>query len=232
MTTIHQQNKQIHPLRPLVVPTIALVLFLAIIPFIPVMKTLDNAIIQVVHLLPLGYNNFSLGISVLGSTPFVFTIAVIVSIYELIRRRWIRASVIILSILALPAFYILKTVIHRARPITDFVIQNGLHDYSFPSGHATGSAAIYGMIVFLVLSDDLMNAKLKRVIVTACLVLIVAIGISRVYLGAHFPSDVIGGWLLALFVVSLLRSLSLYLVKRYDKPVSEAVPTPTDTAQV
>ena len=88
---------------------------------------------------------------------------------------------------------ILKFVFHRARPLTaaEFMTHPS---YSFPSGHAMNSMVTYGFLTLLLLNR--VHERGRRVgIVLAALVVIGAIGFSRVYLGVHFVTDVVGGWL-------------------------------------
>ena len=86
----------------------------------------------------------------------------------------------------------LKYIVQRARPggLLPAIAETG---YSFPSGHAVGSMVFYGFIAFMLCR--LYPRYAKVVVATATLVILI-IGFSRLYLGVHFPSDVVAGYLL------------------------------------
>lgn len=88
-----------------------------------------------------------------------------------------------------------KHIFQRARP-SEFMIvtENG---YSFPSGHSMVSMAFYGFLIYLIYKR-ISNKYLKWGLICFLLLLILLIGISRIYLGVHYTSDVIGGFLLSI----------------------------------
>ena len=89
--------------------------------------------------------------------------------------------------------YILKTSVHRARPEYAAAYLHG-HSYSFPSGHSMQSTIAYGMLVFVgSAASERWRAHRTALFVGAAL-LVALIGFSRLYLGVHYPSDVIGGF--------------------------------------
>ncbi len=96
---------------------------------------------------------------------------------------------------------ILKYLIRRPRPShLRLITESG---FSYPSGHAMASTAFYGAMVLLLLNSSI-NKKVKYLLSTTLIILIILIGISRIYLGVHYPSDIIGGWLISYLILHLL----------------------------
>jgi undecaprenyl-diphosphatase len=105
-----------------------------------------------------------------------------------------------------------KLFYDRTRP--DFSIFGDLPaSHSFPSGHSTVSSATYLLLAIIVARFE-PTIGIKRTVFILASVLIVAIGISRVYLGVHWPSDVLGGWVLGGGIALLSAQLFLPNPKR------------------
>ena len=100
----------------------------------------------------------------------------------------------------------LKLVLHRARPHNLDVRTFGVRSYSFPSGHAFGTVIFYGLFSYLDLKY--LTHPWNWVVSGLVWLLILLTGVSRVYLKAHYPSDVIGGWLLGLVSLVIVIELS------------------------
>jgi undecaprenyl-diphosphatase len=123
--------------------------------------------------------------------------------------------------------YILKTTIHRARPEYAAAYLHG-HSYSFPSGHSMQSMIGYVMLVF-VASAASEWWRVRRTLLFACAaVLVMLIGFSRLYLGVHYPSDVIGGFAAGAAWLSLsLILLGLADARHVRHQHAVDAPTPT-----
>lgn len=102
--------------------------------------------------------------------------------------------------------FILKNIIQRTRPLEEFrlIKESG---FSFPSGHSITSMVFYGFLIYLV-SEFVKNKKVKYVLTILFSILIVLIGLSRVYLGVHYITDVLGGFTLGL--IFLILYISIY----------------------
>lgn len=94
---------------------------------------------------------------------------------------------------------LLKFIIQRPRPDASLaLIQEG--GYSFPSGHAMMSVVFYGMVGYFIYK--LCRKKWQKIIISiTTLIIIFLIGFSRIYLGVHWTSDVIAGWLIGFLVL-------------------------------
>jgi undecaprenyl-diphosphatase len=110
---------------------------------------------------------------------------------------------------------LLKNFFQRARPEFHRLVEIG--GYSFPSGHSMNALAIYGMITFLFWRH--IPTRLGRsMLILSSSVFILMIGTSRVYLGVHYPSDVIGGYLASGFwLSSVIWVFQRYKERRYER---------------
>ena len=127
-----------------------------------------------------------------GETALVLLVTIIIG-FLAVQRHWLTFWLVLGgTISGSIAVGIAKALIGRARPaLTDHLVQ--VTSASFPSGHAANSAIIYLTIASL--SVQIVEERRARVyILVAAALLVTAIGCSRVYLGVHWPSDVIAGW--------------------------------------
>src|SRR5574344_55712 len=99
----------------------------------------------------------------------------------------------------------LKIIIKRPRPIGYRLINET--GYSFPSGHAMVTAAFYGYLIYIIYKY-IDNKVLKYVLMVLCAFLILLIGLSRIYLGVHYASDVVGGITFSIFYLILFVNIS------------------------
>ncbi len=98
----------------------------------------------------------------------------------------------------------LKQILQRPRP-TEYRIINET-GYSFPSGHSMTSMAFYGFIIYLIYKY-VKNKYLKASLIAFLSILIISIGVSRIYLGVHYTSDVLAGFLIAISYLVIYTSI-------------------------
>jgi undecaprenyl-diphosphatase len=102
---------------------------------------------------------------------------------------------------------LIKLIVQRARPENSLITETG---FSFPSGHATMSLILFTLLL-LTFKNDIKNNALKWVFIVCNITLILLIGLSRIYLNVHWFSDVIGGFALGLFWLTLLILVFKYV---------------------
>jgi len=142
---------------------------------------------------PRGLEQFARDITALGS-PGVLTLLVIAASAFLLLARRYRTALLVLAATGSGALVtrLLKLSFDRPRPELippDIYISTA----SFPSGHAMGSAFVY-LTLGALLAQASTNQRLKLYVLGVAFALTGAVGISRIYLGVHWPSDVLAGW--------------------------------------
>jgi undecaprenyl-diphosphatase len=144
------------------------------------------------------------GITELGSPTFLIAMGGVL-VWQLARVGRRRAGVVlIIAVLGGEALdEMLKLIFHRARPSAFFGYLEPL-TYSFPSGHSISGACFYGVVAAILAIRTPSRAR-KAAIWTAAALIALAIGFSRVYLGVHYPSDVLAGFAAAVIWVGAVR---------------------------
>ena len=131
---------------------------------------------------------------------FVLTILAIILIKGLKNKLFLLTGIVGTAGLNV----VLKHIIQRERPnINRLIPEKG---YSFPSGHSMMSMAFYGMLIFLIFKY-VKNTALKWTLIVILTILLSTIGITRIYLGVHYPSDVIGGFVVSLTYLFILTEI-------------------------
>jgi len=155
------------------------------------------------------------GITMLGSAGVTSLIAGLLVLALAARHKYFREATAIVVVLAGAGIMniMLKYGFQRDRPNIGSLLQ--VSGYSFPSGHAMIACAFYGLLAYLVW-DNRECRRLKYILVPALAVLIAAIGVSRIYLGVHYPSDVVAGLAAGAFWL-VLCILGLQAVRHYQE---------------
>lgn len=188
-------------------------LFIALIVLIKIdmISWFDEPIYQFItkNITPNITNIFKV-ITFFGSTIFIIILSVICFLVFLIIKKkncsFIVATVIIISTVLNNT---IKLIIRRPRPeVLALAVENS---FSFPSGHTMAAVSLYGILLFIALKSNL-SKKIKTIISIPLFCLPILIGISRIYLGVHFASDVLGGIIMS--VILLLISTNVIAQKK------------------
>lgn len=155
-------------------------------------------------------HTFMIIITTFGSAPILIGISLLSII--LIKNKKIGISICSNLLFITLLNVIFKNIIQRDRPIYKLIVESG---YSFPSGHAMISMAFYGFIIFLIFRY-IKNRKILVIFSIILSMLILFIGISRVYLGVHYASDVVAGYIISLVYLILYTSI-IFKVNDYIK---------------
>lgn len=139
------------------------------------------------------------------------TIALLLFVFLKNKRKGLCATINLLLITLVNL--ILKMIIQRPRPSGfNIIIESG---YSFPSGHSMVSTAFYGFLIYLTYKN-VKNKIVRNVVCVLLFLLILLIGISRVYLGVHYASDVIGGFLISVSYLMVFVTIVPRFLKVID----------------
>jgi undecaprenyl-diphosphatase len=153
----------------------------------------------------------------LGSWVVLTPIAIVIAIAGPVLRRtsWPLA---VLPLIALAGAIVLydtgKALTDRPRPPASLIVSP-----AFPSGHATASVAVWGAIALVLGSGR--SRRVKIVLWTAAALIALAVGMSRLILGVHWPTDVIAGWALGL---ALVGALSLVIPRYGTERITSTMP--------
>ncbi len=153
-----------------------------------------------------------LAVTFLGEAIFVLILAVLVSaILWHWRKKWQMFALWVIVVGSGVCIQIAKLIFHRARPSGALIVENSA---SFPSGHATIAIAFYGFLTYLVFREI---KKYRALTLAISIVIILAIGLSRLYLGVHYLSDVLVGYLIG--AVWLMIGIKIDKLKSNDDKI-------------
>jgi undecaprenyl-diphosphatase len=172
---------------------------------------------------------FSIVLAVIGGTASMMVLTVVASGILLYLGRW-PAALVVAATAALGGLLVItfKPLYGRPRPpVVDQVIH--YHGYSLPSGHALGSTVVLG-IVAAALYPALSSTRRRIALIAGAAGLAVAVGLSRVYLAAHWLTDVVTGWLLGgAWLAVGVTALALLSDTRYPVERTGQTTTPSRT---
>ena len=151
----------------------------------------------------------------LGSVNGNIFLVIVFSLLLLMKKRFI--SVLFLVITTLTGGYVnhyLKWIFQRERPSLNPLVE--VNGYSFPSGHSMSSFILYGALM-IITTRITKRWSIRLVVYAICIFMILTIGYSRIYLGVHFPSDVIGGYIAGCAWLAIIATVFTFREYRKSK---------------
>ena len=140
----------------------------------------------------------------------IFLIVVTIVLFILIKNKKIRLSIFSNLVIITILNQLLKRILQRPRPTEYRIIEET--GYSFPSGHSMISMAFYGYLIYLIYKY-VKNKYIKWISIILLSILICVIGISRIYLGVHYTSDVLGGFLISIsYLIIYISAINKFLM--------------------
>jgi undecaprenyl-diphosphatase len=167
------------------------------------------------------------GISFLGSTLFL-TAATILAVAWFALRKWGReAKLFAITMIGASALNTtLKLVFQRPRPVPFFNL-TAPETYSFPSGHALASCCFFAGLA-AILSGRIKSRRTRTIVWIIAATMFLLIGLSRIYLGVHYTTDVIAGFAAALIWILVVRFVELQLARRRRRSAGSQLQTHLD----
>jgi membrane-associated phospholipid phosphatase len=147
------------------------------------------------------------GVSYFGEPKMAMALTVIAVMIFALQRLWLEAIFMVAAASNVLLTFLLKDLIHRARPASAAENASGflqsLNQYSYPSGHVLFFVAFFGFFAYLVWMH--FDRYMRMVVVAICAAFIILIGPSRVFLGEHWASDVVGSYIIgAIWLIVLI----------------------------
>ena len=142
----------------------------------------------------------------------IFLAVLTIILFILIKNKKIGASIFSNLAIITALNQLLKNILQRPRPTEYRIIEET--GYSFPSGHSMISMAFYGYLIYLIYKY-VKNKYVKWISMALLSLLICSIGISRIYLGVHYTSDVLGGFLISIsYLVMYISAVNKFLIEK------------------
>ncbi|WP_342213878.1 phosphatase PAP2 family protein [Nocardia wallacei] len=164
-----------------------------------------------------------------GDTLSMTILAVLMGAWLAWRQRWPElALTAVVGAGAGLTVLVMKALVGRRRPGVEHLVTETTH--SFPSGHTLGSTAVVGVITAVTVLS-LRQRILRGAVAAVAVLFVLAVGMSRVYLGVHWPTDVLAGWALgALWTIAGVASLRRYTARAGSAHRTKTEATETESA--
>jgi undecaprenyl-diphosphatase len=228
LMSAHPVDRQRNSLTPLIAVTVAAMVFAILLVLVRLqwapLESVDHGAAARLNSLIAGdaaLVTVVKAVTWLGSGGVLWTVVGVASIVLAIRRRWrLAIYLLVTGAGAIVLDPILKSLVGRLRPVVAHPIAHGTGD-SFPSGHSLGSIVCYGAILLVFLPAA--RGRWRTAFITGIVALVALIGISRILLGVHYLSDVIGAWAIGITWLGV-TAFAFELTRRASgQPVTDPV---------
>ena len=197
-----------------------IILFICLIGFLSIAEDVFNK--EIVNGDIVGYKLISTFLISDFATPIakfitnfggaIFLAVLTIILFILIKNKKIGVSIFSNLAIITALNQLLKNILQRPRPTEYRIIEET--GYSFPSGHSMISMAFYGYLIYLIYKY-VKNKYVKWTSMVLLSLLICSIGISRIYLGVHYTSDVLGGFLISIsYLVMYISAVNKFLIEK------------------
>lgn len=163
-------------------------------------------------------NQVMIFITNLGGTTTMLIGGVFMLIFFISHKKW-RYSLILIFAMTLGKLSEVATkhIIGRDRPSNPIIEADG---FSFPSGHSTMAMIFFSILIYY-FKNHIRNQIIKNSLISLCVLIILGVGFSRIYLGVHWFSDVIGGFSLGLFNLTLMVLVMEFITTVFKEKVAK-----------
>ncbi|KQR91830.1 hypothetical protein ASG01_12545 [Chryseobacterium sp. Leaf180] len=163
-------------------------------------------------------------ISWLGTLWVAGTMVAAISILFLISGYRREAVFMFSTLLSGGLTYVLKIMVNRPRPTQDLInVLEQAHYQSFPSGHVLFYTAFFGSLMIIAVTSKILSVKTQVIITVSCLAMIVLCAVSRIYLGAHWFTDVIAGFCAGTLFLMITGTLYIRSKRKAEKAAEKKV---------
>jgi membrane-associated phospholipid phosphatase len=155
-------------------------------------------------------------VSAIGDSAIAMTLTAIAMLTFAMRRQWLESIFMLATTSSVLLAFVLKELIHRTRPIPLAQNATGLiqsiNEYSYPSGHVLFFVVFFGFFAYLAWIH--FAGRARMIVISICGMLIVLIGPSRIFLGVHWASDVLGGYIIGMIWLFILILAYKWVMRR------------------
>ena len=200
-------NKVLKNYGKYIIACIGLIVFgvIATLLLLDKISAFDNAIYNTIISLKCdSVTTFFKLVTKLCNEKFIIIATLVVFLILLFKKKKIGFVLTLNVLLCSGLNTVIKHIFLRPRPVGLKLIKQG--GYSFPSGHSMMAVAFYGILIYLVCKSN-WNKRIKLILSSLLTILILLIGISRIYLGVHFASDVLAGFAISLSYLIIFISI-------------------------